>query len=285
MMATKRQQRVALITGCSSGIGRELALELARRGHRVIATARKLEAVADLKSDSIDIAQLDVNDSAAAAAVIDGIIETHERLDILVNNAGFSLIGPFAEMSRDDVRKHFETNAIAPMELAALAAKHMIRQRSGTIVNIGSVNSILAAPFTGPYSGTKAALHIMSEVLRMELWPFNIHVVAVHAGGVRTKFRDNFSADLATRQSASTHYANELRETQTMVTTIDKSWLPVEVFARKLATQVLRRRPPRVVRLGTWSRVGPVLHAVLPASLREWVFRKATKLKKQPAPQ
>ncbi len=108
-------QKTILITGCSSGIGAALAREFGKRGHRVYATARRAEALAALEADGIRGLALDVNDDASIAAALDTVRRDAGHLDLLVNNAGFSQVGAVVDLTREDLRRQYETNVIAPM--------------------------------------------------------------------------------------------------------------------------------------------------------------------------
>ncbi|MCB0220272.1 MAG: SDR family oxidoreductase, partial [Chrysiogenetes bacterium] len=173
------KNQVILITGCSSGIGRALSLELAARGHRVYASARRPEALEDLKSKGIDAVALDVNDGESIKAAVHLIHEDAGRIDMVVNNAGFSLVGPLAEVDLADFRRELETNVVGPVALAQAAIPHMVKQGSGRIVNVGSTVGILPTPFAGAYCASKSAIHMLSEVMRIELAPFGIDVILV----------------------------------------------------------------------------------------------------------
>ena len=186
-----------LITGATRGIGKATALHLARRGHRVMATGRNEELLAQLetqaKAESLSIAvgTLDVTDAAAIQRTVARAIEESGRLDALINNAASSLWGALEELTLEEVRGSFDTNLFSIMELNRAVLPHMRGQGFGTIVNVGSVAGAIAAPMEGCYSMTKFALHSMSRSLRMEVGRLGVRVVLVEPGVIRTDFQAN----------------------------------------------------------------------------------------------
>jgi len=194
--------RVVLITGCSTGIGRETALHLAKRGWRVFASARQLDDIRDLQSGQIFILPLDVSDEASRVQAINEVVKQAGRLDALVNNAGVNIGGPLELISLQDARDQFETNTWGALRLAQLAVPVMRGQGGGRIVNISSVMARLPLPFSGLYCSSKSALEAISDILRWELSPWNIHVSIIELGSFqsnvgskakafRTRFVDN----------------------------------------------------------------------------------------------
>ena len=193
-----------LITGCSSGIGAALAREFHQRGHTVYATARRLESLASLQQAGLRTLALDVNDDASIAAAMDVVHSEQGRLDVLVNNAGFSQVGAVLDLQRDDLRRQYETNVIAPIAVTRAALRLLRasvkagdgRSAGAVIANIGSIVGLFTTPFAGAYCSSKAALHSLSDTLRMEVAPFGIHVVTVQPGGVLSSFGAHAEASI-----------------------------------------------------------------------------------------
>jgi len=182
------ENQVVMITGCSSGIGRALVSAFAASGHRVVATARKTGAIEDLVGDGVLALQLDVCDGASISAAVSDALEFFGRIDIVVNNAGYALIGPMVELEPDELSKQLETNVVGVASVTRAVVPQMVDRRDGRIVNIGSVSGVTATPFGGAYCATKAAVHLMSDALRMELAPFGIRVITVQPGAVESHF-------------------------------------------------------------------------------------------------
>lgn len=175
----------ALISGCSTGIGRATAVELTKRGHEVIATARHPETLADL--DVAAKLRLDVDDEVS---VRDAIAAAGE-LDVLINNAGFGVGGPVEMVPLDDVRRMFETNLFGAVRMLQAVLPQMRERGSGTIVNVSSVAGRVAAPLSGYYAASKHALEAISEALHYEIGHFGVRVVIVEPGFIETSFGDN----------------------------------------------------------------------------------------------
>jgi NAD(P)-dependent dehydrogenase (short-subunit alcohol dehydrogenase family) len=176
-----------LITGCSTGFGRAAAVELTKRGHEVVATARRPEAIADL--DVARTLTLDVDDDASVAAAIGaaGI------LDALVNNAGFGVTGPVERLPISEGKRIFETNFFGAMRMIQAVLPSMRERGEGTIVNVSSVAGRVAPPLDGLYSATKFALEGLSEALHYEVGHFGIRVCIVEPGVFETGFSGNIA--------------------------------------------------------------------------------------------
>ncbi len=191
-MSAGRGGREALITGCSSGIGRHVADGLRDRGYRVLATARKPEDVAGLQAAGHEALQLDVTDSASIAAAVEEVLErTGGRLYALLNNAGYGQPGAVEDLSRDALREQFETNLFGLHELTARVLPRMRAQGYGRIIQHSSVLGFVALKFRGAYNASKYALEGLSDTLRLELMGTNIHVVIVEPGPIESRFRQN----------------------------------------------------------------------------------------------
>ena len=180
-----------LITGCSSGIGRALAEACIARGDTVVATARNLDSLNYLNSDKAICRALDVNDDDAIEQLFSSLEETLTSIDLLINNAGYAAMGPVTELDRQALLKQFETNVFAPVSVTCAALPLLRKSSRAQVVNIGSVSGILTTPFSGAYCATKAAVHALSDAMRMELKPFSIDVITVQPGAIQSSFGDN----------------------------------------------------------------------------------------------
>ncbi len=258
-----RTKQVVLVTGCSSGIGRALAQELAARGNRVFATARRPETLEGLdgverragaaRANPIEKLALDVLDEASIAAAVGAIVDREGRLDVVVNNAGVNTFGPLPELPIAHVRRMFETNVLGLLAVTQAVFPHMAAQRSGRIVNVGSVVGLLPTPFAGAYCATKAAVHMMSDVLRMELEPFGIDVVIVQPGRVRSSIAENGSSELERFGREGSRFRPVHAQIEKRAQYSQQRPMPTEEFARIVADGVLADDPPRVVRAGGGS--------------------------------
>jgi len=181
-------QRTVLITGCSpGGIGHALALEFHGKGYRVFATARKTEVLQDLHNLGIENLPLDVTDLSSIHLVRDKIaLLTGGTLDILVNNAGRSYSVPASDLDLDEVKALFDVNLFAVMAMVKEFVPLLIAANGARVINIGSVAGVMPYVFGSAYNASKAALHAYGDTLRVELKPFNIDVITIVTGGIKS---------------------------------------------------------------------------------------------------
>ena len=190
-------ENVALVTGCSSGIGLETAVALAREGHFTFATMRnlkKVEALEKIVKDEnlpISILELDVDNKESMDNAIEKIIEQKGRIDTLVNNAGWGMWGTVEDVSIDEFKEQFETNFFSIVRMIQKIAPIMRKQKSGSIVNVSSVAGRIGFPVSPAYISSKFALEGLSECLRFELSPFGINVITIEPGVIKTNFFDS----------------------------------------------------------------------------------------------
>lgn len=262
-------QKTILITGCSSGIGAALAREFGKRGHRVYATARRAEALAALEAAGIRGLELDVNDDSSIARALDTVSREAGCLDLLVNNAGFSQVGAVIDLTREDLRRQYETNVIAPMAVTVQAVPLLraavAKSGSAVVANVGSIVGLFTTPFAAAYCSSKAAVHSLTDALRMELAPFGIHVVSIQPGGVRSSFGEH--AEAAVRLPQDSLYQPVERGIRARAQAGQQGAMPADVFAVPVVEALLRSSPPRVIRGGTNSVRLPLLKQLLPAAM------------------
>ena len=178
--------KVILITGCSTGIGHDLAQQLTRNGYTVAATARNVNTISDLEAELI--LPLDVTNQESIQKAVDSVIQKFGRIDVLINNAGFCQVGAIEELSNDQVQQMYDVNVFGVMRMIKTVVPIMRKQKSGRIINISSIAGKLVTPVNGAYSSTKFALEAISDALRMELEPFNIQVILIEPGAIKTNF-------------------------------------------------------------------------------------------------
>ncbi|PSN17005.1 short-chain dehydrogenase [filamentous cyanobacterium CCT1] len=265
---------IVLITGCSSGIGQALCQAFHQRGCRVVATARRLGAVEALKAHTVMTLPLDVTDSAGIRQVIEAVLAQEGRIDLLVNNAGFGQFGPLMDLSAAQLQAQFQTNVLAPLALAQQVAPVMKRQRAGVIINIGSISGVVTTPFAGAYCASKAALHSLSEALRMELTPFGIQVVTVQPGAIQSNFGHAAEQGLAGVLSPESWYAPLESKIRARAVLSQAQATPAEEFAEQLVAAIMRPQPPMTIRLGKKSRWLPLLKQLLPPRLMEFLLKR-----------
>ena len=189
--------RVALVTGCSSGIGYETAIMLARHGFLTFATMRNTKKSDSLKKAiekenlALNILELDVNDDVSIENTINQIKSEINRIDILINNAGYGLVGFFEDLTLAEIRDQFETNFFGVLNITRRVIPIMRKQMCGTIINISSGAGQVGFPGISAYVSTKFAIEGFSESLMYELQPFGIKVIIIEPGVIRTNFFQN----------------------------------------------------------------------------------------------
>lgn len=184
--------KTILITGCSTGIGHTTAVELKKRGHKVIATARKPEDVTRLQQEGFTAIQLDLADSNSIQHAVGLAVElSGGKIDALFNNGAFGQPGAVEDLSRDVLRFQFETNLFGTHELTNLVIPLMREQRHGRIIYNSSVLGLVAMTYRGAYNASKFALEGLADTLRLELYGTGIHISLIEPGPIMSDFRKN----------------------------------------------------------------------------------------------
>lgn len=185
------EDRVWLVTGCSSGFGRELVLAALAAGDRVMATARKPDQLTEftrIGGDRVRTAALDVTDASSIDAAVAATLAEFGRIDVVVNNAGFGAYGAVEEMSMAELRDIFEVMFFGAVAVTKAVVPHLRARGSGTIVQMSSQGGQLSPPGLGGYCSAKFALEGLSEALAAELAPLGVRVLIVEPGAFRTEF-------------------------------------------------------------------------------------------------
>ena len=184
---------VWLITGCSTGFGRELAKHVIERGYRTVVTARNPDEVKDLAAKGEVLAlKLDVTDQGQIDAAIKATEEKFGRIDVLVNNAGIGYFAAVEESEEDQIRRMFEINVFGLSRMIHAVLPGMRERRKGFIVNLSSIGGLRSFPSVGYYNATKFAVEGLSEALWQEVEPLGIKVMLVEPSGFRTDWAGTF---------------------------------------------------------------------------------------------
>ena len=268
-IAMSAPYRVALITGCSSGLGEALARECLDQGYHVIATARRPEHIS-LDHPHLHKRALDLNDAEHLAAMSQQIVEEFGELALLINNAGYGFIGPLLEVDPGKLAAQLQTNSIAPLELVQNLLPML--KRGSTVVNIGSVSAHLVTPFAGSYCASKAALHALSDALRLELAPFGIRVMVVRAGAIRSRFADRAETELQT-PNAQSPYASLSDAIAERARLSQKSASDASEVARDILAAAQRDNCPAYIGVAKGNRMLYRL-SKLPAELRDRILSR-----------
>ena len=264
---------VALITGCSSGIGRALADVFKQAGYEVWASARRAEDVAALATAGFTTVQLDVNDGDALRLLGERLNTECGGLDVLINNAGYGAMGPLLDGGVEAMRRQFETNVFSIVGVTR-AMLPVLRRSRGLVVNIGSVSGVLVTPFAGAYCASKAAVHALSDALRMELAPFGIRVMEVQPGAIDTSFAKNAGHEAEQLIGEQSPWWPLREGIRARANASQNNPTPAASVAADLLKAVQQARPPRLLRLGNGSRALPLMAWLLPKGLLEKVLMK-----------
>ncbi|KAE9391101.1 oxidoreductase [Gymnopus androsaceus JB14] len=235
---------VVLITGCSTGgIGAALCEEFAAKGCKVYATARNPAKMEGFSHPMIEKLPLDVTSDEDVKRVVEQIAGKEGRIDILVNNAGSGAAGALLDQSMETVQQVFNINTFAILRVCRAVLPVMAKRKKGLFVNVGSIVGDTPVPWNGLYSATKAATHMISEVLSMECRPFNIQVMNVVPGSVRSSIAQNMSTsfNLPADSLYSQFLPNIMKRINASQT---ENSMPTAAFAKAVVSKSLRKRPP-----------------------------------------
>lgn len=183
-------KKVILITGASSGIGKESANKLIAEGHIVYVAARRLDKMKDLEKVGATAIQMDITKDDDIKKTVKLVLSEQGKIDVLLNNAGYAIYGSMEDTTIEDARRQFEVNLFGLARITQLVLPSMRENKSGTIINMSSMGGKMYIPFGSWYHGTKHALEGWSDCLRTELKQFGIKVVIIEPGGIKTEFDD-----------------------------------------------------------------------------------------------
>lgn len=236
--------RVALITGASSGIGRETATLLHRAGFEVYAVARRADAMRPLAESGVHAFAMDVTDDASMTLGIERILADEGRIDVLINNAGYGSYGAVEDVPIDEGRRQFDVNVFGMARLTQLVVPHMRAQGSGRIINISSIGGKIYEPLGAWYHATKFAVEGFSDSLRLELRPFGIDVVIIEPGPIVTEWNGIARNSMVNTASGGAYEerAYQLAQVFEEIDTPKRSSTP-EVVAHKIVKAATANRP------------------------------------------
>jgi NAD(P)-dependent dehydrogenase (short-subunit alcohol dehydrogenase family) len=285
------KKKTILITGATAGIGRHAALHLARAGHRVFATGRKQELLAGLQAEAdaaglpLETLVLDVTSDAsigAARAEVDRRTAGY-GLDALINNAGYGLAGPVELLSPESVRAQFDTNVHGLLAVTRAFLPAMRRRRSGRVLNVSSIGGRMTFPFMGAYNATKYAVESLSDAMRVELRPFNVQVVLIEPGMIKSEFSARAQESLAPAAQAAGEYQGfidvalqRFRRSEELLST------GPDPVARAMERAITSRRPRARYVAPAFAGLSLLLIALLPTGWVDSFFGRALGLRSVP---
>lgn len=203
-------KKVILITGASSGIGKDTAISLIKHGHVVYGAARRLEMMQDIIQAGGHAIKMDILKERNIDDVVNQIIKEQSRVDVLINNAGYGLWGAVETISIDEAKRQFDVNIFGLAYLTKKIIPIMRKQKSGKIINMSSMGGKVYTPFGAWYHATKYALEGWSDCLRIELKSFGIDVILIEPGVIKTEFQD-VMMDSTVERSIGTPYEKKLK--------------------------------------------------------------------------
>ncbi|XP_062072967.1 short-chain dehydrogenase virD-like [Humulus lupulus] len=246
-------KKIVLVTGCAKGgIGYEYCKAFADQNCYVLATdiPQRINDIVDLPNDNVEALALDVTCDESVSSAVKTIISKYGHIDILVNNAGIGCTGPLAELSLESVRKAWEVNALGQLRLVQQVVPYMAaRPGGGTIVNVGSVVGRVPTPWAGSYCASKATVHAFTETLRVELRPFDINVVLVVPGAVRSNLGNAAMEKLRGIEWKLYKGYKEAIEERARASQVGKA-TEARIFARHVVKKVLKPKPPKHIVFG-----------------------------------
>ena len=267
---------VALVTGGSSGIGEQAALQLKAAGFEVYAVARRVDRMAALAERGVTVFGMDVTDDASMVSGIQRILAERGRIDVLVNNAGYGSYGAVEDVSIDEARRQFEVNLFGLARLVQLVAPHLRRQGSGRILNISSIGAVIYEPFGAWYHATKNAVEGFSDSLRVELAPFGIQVVIIRPAGILTEWNEISRTNLV-ETSKGGAYEGMAASAAKRLRSVDNRMMSSgpEVVARTIVQAATAERPK--LRYATGRGARPIMAArrILPDRVFDAILTRA----------
>ncbi|HMQ37640.1 MAG TPA: oxidoreductase [Micropruina sp.] len=263
--------RVALVTGASSGIGAATARRLARAGLTVYGAARRLDRLAELAADGVRAVELDVTSDDSMTAAIDHVLSEAGRIDVLVNNAGYGSYGAIEDVPMAEARRQIEVNLFGLARMIQLVVPGMRGRGGGTIVNITSIGGKITTPLGGWYHASKFAVEGLSDALRTELAPFGIDVVVIEPGGIATEWGD-IAMESAKAASGDGAYAERVAAASAaMEGPIAQRGSDPDVVARTIERAVTAGRPRTRYAVGFMAKPSLIARRVLPDRAMDWI--------------
>ena len=259
-------QRVVLITGASSGIGKATAALFAQQGHITYATARRSETFPELQALGCYPLYIDVTDEESMIAAVQEIEAKHGAIDVLVNNAGYSQAGPLEELTLTAIRQQFETNVFGPLRMSQIVLPSMRRKGGGRIINVSSVAGIVTMMGTGAYTMSKHAVECFSDVLRYEVKPFGVDVITIQPGGVSTNFTrvEEELFDQGDQNSPYMKFRENILKTLRQGASENRLILKPEQVAQVILIAATVSRPRKRYKVGFLAKMVSGLQSTLP---------------------
>ena len=270
----EKTDRIVLITGASSGIGKSIEEFLSKKEYIVFGTSRKT----DFSNNSYEMIEMDVNEDKSVENGVDYVLKKAGCIDILINNAGYGISGSIEDTSVKKAKEQFETNFFGVHRITKKILPYMRKQKYGYIINISSIGGLIGLPFQGIYSAAKFALEGWSEALRMELKSFGVNVVIIEPGDIKTSFTSR--REKITGKLNNSDYKEKALKAIKIVEK-DEQGGPLPKKVANLVEKIINNKSPRIrYKVGSFSQILIcILKRILPDRSIQWILMKYYKLK------
>jgi short-subunit dehydrogenase len=240
------KKKAVIITGVSSGIGRETALFLAKHNYVVYGGARRVEKLKELEQKGVNTFSLDVTDEISVSNFVGKVLENEGRIDVLINNAGYGEYGSVEDVEIENAKKQIDVNLFGLARMIKLVLPVMRKQQSGKIVNISSIGGKMATPMGGWYHASKFAVEALSDSLRMEVKQFGIDVIVVEPGGIKSEWV-GIANQTMLAASGNTAYAHLAEKAPQSTETIKKmeNKIPAPTVIAELIRKAIEAKNPK----------------------------------------
>jgi NAD(P)-dependent dehydrogenase (short-subunit alcohol dehydrogenase family) len=265
--------KVTLVTGASSGIGKATAWQLLEDGYTVYAAARRVDRLKELEARGSRTLELDVTQDDSVQIAVAHIKCEAGRLDVLVNNAGYGSYGALEDVPLEEAKRQFEVNVFGLARLTQLVLPLMRQQQSGKIVNVSSIGGKIYEPLGGWYHATKFAVEGLSDSLRLELKPFGIDVIIIEPGPIKTEW-GSIATDTLLEMSGQTVYASAAKERASVLAFANEDGVasPPEVVAKVISKALKARRPKTRYPVGTGAQALVTLRKIASDRVMDWAM-------------
>ncbi|WQS38115.1 SDR family oxidoreductase [Helicobacter pylori] len=276
----KESQKVAVITGASSGIGLECALMLLDQGYKVYALSRHATLCVALNHALCESVDIDVSDSNALKEVFSNISTKEDHCDVLINSAGYGVFGSVEDTPIEEVKKQFSVNFFALCEVVQLCLPLLKNKPHSKIFNLSSIAGRVSMLFLGHYSASKHALEAYSDALRLELKPFNVQVCLIEPGPVKSNWEKTAFENDERKDSV---YALEVNAAKTFYASVYQNALSAKAVAQKIVFLSMSQKIKARYLIGLKTQLLLALYRILPSSWYDSLFRLVVLKRKRDA--
>ncbi|WP_305876247.1 SDR family oxidoreductase [Helicobacter pylori] len=266
----KESQKVAIITGASSGIGLECALMLLNQGYKVYALSRHATLCVALNHALCECVDIDVSDSNALKEVFLNISTKEDHCDVLINSAGYGVFGSVEDTPIEEVKKQFGVNFFALCEVVQFCLPLLKNKPYSKIFNLSSIAGRMSMLFLGHYSASKHALEAYSDALRLELKPFNVQVCLIEPGPVKSNWEKTAFENDERKDSV---YALEMNAAKTFYASVYEKALNAKAVAQKIVFLSMSQKIKARYLIGLKTQLLLALYRILPSSWYDSLFR------------